>query len=55
MAKRADVPRKTLTFIRQPPDFLQLDLGKRGPAPEEDRKAVVTTVPGMPKTVSVER
>ena len=51
--QHADVPRKALTFVMQPPDLFHLDLVQRGPAAKEDRKALVTSISRAPKPRSV--
>jgi hypothetical protein len=53
LAQRSDVPGKPLTFVIQAPDLFQLDLRQRGPAAEEDGKAVITSFPSAPKAFSV--
>jgi hypothetical protein len=51
-AQHADVPRKALTFVMQPPDLAQLDLVQRRPAAKEDGKALVTSVSRAPKSLA---
>ena len=44
-SKGADVLRKPLTLVAQPPEFSQLDLAQGRPTTEEERHTIVTIAP----------
>jgi len=54
-SKRADMPRKPLTLVAQPPEFRQFGLAQRWPTLEEKRHTLITILPRISKLVVVER